>query len=79
VDVVTKNCYKAYPSPKAMWKWAGAFATKKKAMEAQTTAKCARDVELARKKTADAEKKKAGSFSGGREPVQLITIAASWQ
>lgn len=23
VDVVTKNCYKAYPSPEAMWKWAG--------------------------------------------------------
>lgn len=30
VDVVTRNCYKAYPSPKAMWKWAGSFATKNK-------------------------------------------------
>lgn len=29
VDVVTKSCYKAYLSPKAMWKWAGSFAKRK--------------------------------------------------
>lgn len=29
VGVVTKNYYKAYPSPEAMWKWAG-FCLRKK-------------------------------------------------
>jgi hypothetical protein len=57
----------------------GVFCQKeiKSSVGATTTAKCARVVELVRKRTADAEKKKVGSFSGGREPVQLITIAAS--
>lgn len=44
VDVVTVNCYKAYPSPKAMWKWAGVFCEKKRKKKsskgATTTAKC---------------------------------------
>lgn len=77
VDVVTKNCYKVIPALRAMWKWRGYLAGKKRQSRRNSGGEVC-ELQSWFGKTRLTQKKESGSFSGGREPVQLMAIA-SWQ